>query len=76
MERLPANIKLDVSKTYESQRESVNKHIIPVIKKSINKRTFPVVDSVIRYIIRERHRHQREGFINKSRSAEWNDTEK
>ena len=76
MDRLPANIKLDVNETFESQRESVNKHIIPVIKNSIDKKTFPIVDSIIRHIIHERHRHQREDFLNKKRSDDWNDSEK
>ena len=76
MDRLPANIKLDVNETFESQREAVNKHIIPVIKNSIDKKTFSVVDSIIQHIIYECHRYQRENFLNKKRSDEWNDSEK
>lgn len=76
MGRLPDNIKLDVSRTFESQRESVNNHIIPVVQKAINRATFPVVDSIIRHIIHERHRHQREEFLNKDRGTEWIDMTK
>ena len=59
MDRLPEDKKLDISRTFESQRESVNSHIIPIIQKSINKKIFPVVDGIIKHIIHERHRHQR-----------------
>ena len=75
MDRLPDNKKLDVKETYESQRKLVNQKLIPLIQKSINKQTFPVVDGVIKYIIHERHRHQREDFLNKKRSDDWNDAD-
>ena len=76
MDRLPEDKKLDISRTFESQRESVNSHIIPIIQKSINKKIFSVVDSIIKHIIHERHRHQREKTFNSKRETEWNDTEK
>ena len=76
MGRLPDNIKLDVSRTFESQRDTVNNHIILMVKKTINKATFPVVDGIIRHIIHERHRHQREDFLNKDKGDEWNNKEK
>ena len=55
MDRFPEDKKLDISRTFESQRESVNSHIIPIIQKSINKKIFPVVDDIIKHIIHERH---------------------
>ena len=76
MDRLPEDKKLDISRTFESQRESVNSHIIPIIQKSINKKIFPVVDGIIKHIIHERHRHQREKTLNSERGTDWNDTEK
>jgi hypothetical protein len=75
MDRLPEDKKLDVDKTFESQRTSVNNHIIPVIQKSINKNIFSVADSIIKYIIHERHRHQRESLLNRKKGAEWNDAD-
>jgi hypothetical protein len=54
----------------------VNQTIIPIIQKSVNKKVFPVVDGIIKHIIHERHRHQREEFLNKKRSDEWNDADK
>ena len=53
MSRLPDNIKLDVSRTFESQCDTVNNHIVPVVKKAINRATFPVVDGIIHHIIHE-----------------------
>jgi hypothetical protein len=77
MDRLPEDKKLDVKETFENQRESVNRYIIPIIQKSINKKSFPVGDGVIRHIIHERHRHQREEYLNKTnKDVYWNDSEK
>ena len=76
MDRIPNEVKLDLNRTFENQRESVNKSIIPVIQKSINKKTFPVTDGIIKHIIHEQHRHQRETFLNKKKSDNWNDIEK
>jgi hypothetical protein len=67
---------LDLNKTFDEQWKSVNKHIIPVIQKSINRKVFPVSDTIIKHIIHERHRHQRENLMNKDRGDEWNDLEK
>ena len=37
---------------------------------------FPVVDGIIKHIIHECHHYQREEFLNKRRSNNWNDTNK
>jgi hypothetical protein len=74
MDRLPADKRLDVNETFENQKDIVNKHIIPVIQKAI-KNTFSVTDGILRHIIHERHRHQREHVLNRNRSIGWNDTE-
>ncbi|CAG8671621.1 16930_t:CDS:2, partial [Funneliformis caledonium] len=60
MDRLPDNKKLDVKETYESQRKLVNQKLIPLIQKSINKQTFPVVDGVIKKHANSRHAEKRE----------------
>ena len=75
MNRLPDNRKLKVDKTFESQREDANKYIIPVVQKSLNKKVFPVVDGIIKHIIHERHRHQRELYLRGNKSPNWNDRE-
>ncbi|CAG8732080.1 6543_t:CDS:2, partial [Funneliformis caledonium] len=42
----------------------------------IDRKAFPVVDNIIRHIIHERHRHQRENFLNNKKGTHWNDIEK
>ncbi|PKC54533.1 hypothetical protein RhiirA1_447051 [Rhizophagus irregularis] len=42
----------------------------------INKNIFSVSDSVIKHIVHERHRHQRELLLNSERDANWKDLEK
>ena len=69
IERLPDNLKLNITQTYESQKRSVNNHIVPIVQKSINKKVFPVSDGIIKHIIHECHRHQREIIIIKA--VEW-----
>jgi hypothetical protein len=76
MERLPDNQKLDVTQTYESQRLTATRYIIPIIQKTINKKSFPVSDGIIKHIIQERHRHQRETYNHRNWDANWNDREK
>lgn len=76
MDRFPEDRRLNINRTYDSQKKSVNNTIIPIIQKSINKKTFPVADSVIKHIIHERHRHQREDLLKEERGAEWIEREK
>jgi hypothetical protein len=66
---------LDINRTFKNQRNTVNRYIIPVVQKAIKKK-FPVVDGIVKYIIHERHRHQREELLNQQRGADWNDTER
>ena len=75
IERLPDNQRLDITQTYESQKKIVNNYIVPIVQKAINKKAFPVSDGIIKYIIHERHRHQRENNNNKKRGTTWNDRE-
>jgi hypothetical protein len=51
-------------------------YIIPIAQKSINKDIFPVDDGIIRHIIYERHHHQREELLNRTRSEMWLDIKK
>jgi hypothetical protein len=72
---LPTNQHLDVNKTFENQRKLVNNTLIPVIQKSLNKKTFPVTDGILKHIIYERHRHRRESFLSNQRGANWKDAD-
>ncbi|PKK44622.1 hypothetical protein RhiirC2_804052 [Rhizophagus irregularis] len=57
------------------QQKKVN-NIIPVVQKSINKKLFSVTDSVIKHVIYERYRHQREELLNARRNANWVENDK
>ncbi|CAG8452881.1 4168_t:CDS:2 [Funneliformis caledonium] len=76
VKRLLVEYQLDINKTYENQKDIVNNHIISVIQKTINKKTFPVVDGVIKHIIHEQHHHKREYVLNQQRGTDWNDNER
>ena len=75
IERLPDNQRLDITQTYESQKKIVNNYIVLIVQKSINKKAFPVSDGIIKHIIHERHRHQRENNNNKRHGVTWNNRE-
>ena len=74
--RAPEDKQLDITHTYESQKGLVNNHLIPLVRRSLNKKTFPVTDGIIKHIIHECHRHQREHNNNRLRGAVWVDREK
>lgn len=54
----------------------MNNTLIPIVQKSIDKGAFPVADGIIRHIIHERHRHQREEHLKETRGELWNDNDK
>ena len=58
-DRLSTENKLDLSKTFEDQKDLVNRIIVPTVARSIDSNTFPVVDGILYNMIHERHRHQR-----------------
>ena len=62
IDRMTDKIRLDLSKTFEEQKDLVNRTIIPNVMKSIDLNTFPIVDDILYNMIHERHRHQRESY--------------
>src|SRR5207245_10859924 len=70
------NKQLVITYTLESQKDVVNRQLIPLVKKTLNKKTFPVTDDIIKHIIHERHRHQREHNNNRLCGTVWVDREK
>jgi hypothetical protein len=76
MDRLPEEKKLNIGKTFRSQQKLVHNNIIPVIQKSINKKIFPMTNGIIKYVVHERHRYQREELLNNQRSTSWKNIEK
>lgn len=70
MDRMPADSKMKLSRTFEDQKDLVNEVIIPIIKKSVDvTNTFPVVDGILYDMIHKRHRYQRE--LHKLRERDW-----
>ncbi|PKY24968.1 hypothetical protein RhiirB3_439726 [Rhizophagus irregularis] len=76
MDRLLEDKALNTRKTFDSQRKLVQNNIILVVQKMINKNIFSVSDGVIKYIVHERHHHQRELLLNSEKDANWKDIEK
>ncbi|GBC44750.2 hypothetical protein GLOIN_2v1765153 [Rhizophagus irregularis DAOM 181602=DAOM 197198] len=76
MDRLPEDKALNTRKTFDSQQKLVENNIIPVVQKMINKNIFSVSDGVIKHIVHERHRYQRELLLNSERDANWKDLKK
>ncbi|GBB87941.1 hypothetical protein RclHR1_14430006 [Rhizophagus clarus] len=68
IQRLPEN--LDVSKTFEDQKEFVLKIMIPSIMNVLSRNTYPVTNNVIYQLIHQRHRHQRENEKDKNKLEE------
>src|SRR5688500_19715496 len=62
---------LDITHTYESQKGLVNSHLIPLVRRSLNKKTFPVTDGVIKHIIHKRHRRSEERRVGKECRSAW-----
>ena len=63
IDNMPESSLLDVRQTFESQRDLVNRTIVPTVQASLDLRTFSVDDIIIYDIIHERHRHQRESYL-------------
>ena len=57
---MPENSKLNVDKTFESQKQIVTTKIIPALLKVIDPETYPIGESILYEMIHQRHRHQRE----------------
>ncbi len=61
---MPEKAHLDVSKTFESQKALVTTLIIPALFKVLDPVTYPIGEGVLYEMIHQRHRHQREEFLN------------
>jgi hypothetical protein len=68
MQRLPEQ--LDITKTFEEQKELIIKTIIPSIMNVLNRDTYPISENVLYKIIHQRHRHQRENERDKKKPEE------
>ena len=64
---MPANNRLNINETFESQKELVTTKIIPALLKVIDPTTYPINEGVLYEMIHQRHRHQREETIKKNK---------
>ena len=67
---------MELDKTYEQQRDRVNKVIIPTIMDTLDPDTFPIIENIIYKVLHNLHRHKREDYLMKNRSELDQDTNK
>jgi hypothetical protein len=59
---MPQEAQMNVSETFESQKELVVKTIVPTIKQLLNHDVYPISENVIYEILHRRHRSQRDTY--------------
>ena len=62
---------LKLEQTFEAQYELVNKVIVLTIMKALDLKMFLVEETVIYDMLHIRHKHQREEYLKKSQSKEF-----
>lgn len=60
---------LQVDKTFEDQRDLVNSRIVPTVMEGLDQITYPVAENIVYDMIHNRHKHRREEYLLKQRSA-------
>jgi hypothetical protein len=65
---MPANNRLNINETFESQKELITTKIIPALFKVLDPVMYPIDEGVLYEIIHQRHRHQREEMIRKNKA--------
>jgi len=65
---MPENSKLNVDETFESQKEIVTTKIISALLKVIDPETYPIGEGILYEMIHQRHRHQREEALRKTKT--------
>ena len=64
---------LELDQTFEAQHNLVNKVIVPTIMEALDSKLFPVGETVIYDMLHSRHKHQREEYLKKRQSEEFQD---
>jgi hypothetical protein len=59
---MPQEAQMDVSETFEAQKELVVKTIIPTVKQLLDSDIYPISENVIYEIIHRRHRSRRNSY--------------
>src|SRR5205823_7985081 len=65
---MPKEVKIDIKKTFEEQKDQVTRTIMPTLMKTLDLVTYPIGEGVIYEMIHTRHCHQRENDRNKKKS--------
>ena len=76
MNRILKETQLELNKTYEQQRNCVNKVIIPTVMDTLDQDTFPIIEDVVYKLLHKLHRHQREDYLMKKKSESVQDSNK
>ena len=67
---MPENSKLNVDETFESQKQIVTTKIIPALLKVIDPETYPIGEGILYEMIHQRHCHQREEALRKTKTTD------
>jgi hypothetical protein len=70
---MPTETHLKLEQTFEAQYELVNKVIVPTIMEALDLKMYPVGETVIYDMLHVRHKHQREEYLKKRQSEEFQD---
>ena len=73
IKRLPNEDQLQLEQTFEAQRNHVTTTIIPAVMDALDKEIFSVSEGIVYEMIHNRHKHQREEYLNKQQSASHQD---
>ena len=67
---MPENSKLNVDEMFKSQKQIVTTKIIPALLKVIDLKTYPIGEGILYEMIHQRHRHQREEALRKTKTTD------
>src|SRR5437588_2161819 len=72
---MPTADHLQLDQTFESQRDLVNRTIMPTVMEALDLVTYPVAETIIYNMIHNRHKHRHEEHLIKQRSVSFQDTQ-
>ena len=72
---MPTADHLQLDQTFESQRDLVNRTIVPTVMEALDSVTYPVAETIIYDMIHNRHKHRSEEHLIKQRLVSFQDTQ-
>src|SRR2546421_2408693 len=72
---MPTADHLQLDQTFESQRDLVNRIIVPTVMEALDLVTYPVAETIIYDMIHNRHKYRREEHLIKQQSVSFQDTQ-